>query len=227
MKLFLKMLLLAAMASATVSLAEVASGSKDIVVLQPQDLPQAARIEGQSMDLHSLSNGKTYLYIEQQQLGRLVILDVTDPARITQVGSVTLETPAVFDFSLPLGDSATLICLRDRSGFAVFSFKNPKNPQIITPSALLQGNKVQEINEHALLMTSLPLPGCGEAPRDYRIVDLSNLREPRILDTVKNVQKTQVRRETGTTFLLGENGLTVIRRPNQEAIYLAESTYTN
>lgn len=103
MKLFLKMLLLAAMASATVSLAEVASGSKDIVVLQPQDLPQAARIAGQSMELHSLGNGKTYLYIEQQQLGRLVILDVTDPARITQVGSVSLETPAVFDFSSPWG----------------------------------------------------------------------------------------------------------------------------
>ncbi len=227
MKLFLKMLLLAATASATVAFAQVASKYKDIVVLQPQDLPEIARIAGQSMDLHSLGNGRTYLYVEQQQLGRLVILDVTDPARIKQVGLTSLQIPAAFYFSSPLGDFADLVCFRDHPGFAVMDFKNPKNPQLTMPSALAQEDQAQVINAHGLLMTSAGQPACGESPRDYNIVDSSNPLAPRILDKVRNVQKTLVRAETGTTFLLGEEGLTVVRRPNQEATYLAESTYTN
>jgi hypothetical protein len=227
MKLFLKMLLLAAVASATVALAQVSSKYKDIVVLQPQDLPQDARIAGQSMDLHSLGNGRTYLYIEQQQLGRLVILDVTDPARIKQVGFTSLQIPAAFYFSSPLGDFADLVCFRDHPGFAVMNFKNPKNPELTTSSALAQGDLVQAINVHGLLMTSVGQPACGESPQDYNIVDSSHPQAPRVLDTVRNVQKTLVRAETGTTFLLGEDGLTVVRRPTQEATFLAESTYTN
>ena len=165
MKLFLKMLLLAATASATVALAQVASEYKDIVVLQPQDLPEAARIAGQSMELHSLGNGKTYLYIEQQQLGQMVILDITNPARIKQVASTSLQVPAAFYFSSPLGDSADLVCFRDHPGFAVMNFKNPKNPELTMPSALAQEDQVQAINVHGLLMTSVGQPACGESPR--------------------------------------------------------------
>jgi hypothetical protein len=225
MKLFPKVLLLAAMASATVAFAQVESRQKDLVVLQPQDLPQDTRNAGQSMDLYSLGNGETYLYIEQHQLGRLVILDVTDPARIKQVGIANLQTPAPFYFSSSLGDFTDLVCFRDRPGFAVMDFKNPREPQLTTSSALAQEDQAKVIN--GLLMTSAGQPACGESPQDYNIFDTSQPQVPQILGTVRNVQKTLVRTETGTTFLLGEDGLTVVRRPNQEETYSAESSYTN
>jgi hypothetical protein len=43
---------------------------------------------------------------------------------------------------------------------------------------------------------------------------------PRLLATVANVTKQATRRETGTTFPLGENGVTVVRQVNVERQYL-------
>jgi hypothetical protein len=72
--------LAALLAIAPVADAEAHPQLESIVILRPVDLPQAAQTPGQSIKLFALTNGRTYLYIEQQQLGRLVILDVTDPA---------------------------------------------------------------------------------------------------------------------------------------------------
>jgi hypothetical protein len=62
----LAMLLCAATFIAMPSGAQITSQSKDIVVLLPRDLPEIAQSAGQSMALHALGNGNTYLYIEQQ-----------------------------------------------------------------------------------------------------------------------------------------------------------------
>src|ERR1035441_829047 len=116
MKRTLTILLAASLASAAVAGGEVASQQKSIVLMQSTDLPQVARSAGQSMELYALNNGETYLYIEQQQLGRLAILDVTDPAHIKTVGIAQMNLPEAFDFAAPIAPSAFLVNFRDGKG---------------------------------------------------------------------------------------------------------------
>ena len=58
-------------------------------------------------------------------------------------------------------------------------------------------------------------------------MDSFNPANPRLLATVKNVQKEVEKDDTGTTFLLGADGLTVIRRPDVEQQYELDSNYAN
>ena len=51
-----------------------ARASHKIVVVQPKDLPELARQSGEAMFLHHTIDGKTFLYIEQNRGGRLVVL---------------------------------------------------------------------------------------------------------------------------------------------------------
>ena len=56
-------------------------------------------------------------------------------------------------------------------------------------------------------------------PQDYQVVDSFNPANPVLLDTVRLVTDKTTRDETGTTFLLGSEGLTIIRRPRVEEEY--------
>jgi hypothetical protein len=63
--------------------------------------------------------------------------------------------------------------------------------------------------------------------QDYSIVDASNPGAPQLLGTVKHV-KTEIANESmGTTYLLGEDGLTVVRRPAVELTERQQSSYSN
>jgi hypothetical protein len=80
--------------AATVSLllaaqacAEVHSKTNELIVVQPKDLPELARIPGNSFFLYSDNSGSTYLYVEQQQGARRTAFDVTDPSKIKVVTS--------------------------------------------------------------------------------------------------------------------------------------------
>ena len=227
MERFSRILLVAALASAAIASAEVASQSRNIIVMQPQDLPQLVRAAGQSMVLHPLGNGFTYLYIEQQQLGRVAILDVTDMARIIAVGSVKLETPVVFDFAERLGDQAILVRFRDGSGSAVMDLRKPKNPVFTPASPLLQGIDSGGIGRFGLLISSAPHTVGGPAVQNYRIVDSSSPVAPQLLGTVEGVQSELANEDTGATFLLGSDGLTVVRRPAVELQNYLQNSYTD
>ena len=227
MERFSRIFLAAALASATIASAEIASNSRNIVVMQPQDLPQLARVGGQSMVLHPLGNGLTYLYIEQQQLGRVAILDVTDMARIRAVGSVKLDTAVAFDFAEPLGDRAILVRFRDGSGSAVMDLRKPNIPVFSPASPLLQGIDSGTVGSFGLLISSAPRAVGGPAVEDYRIVDSSTPAAPQLLDTVAGVQSELANEDTGATFLLGSNGLTVVRRPAVELQNYLQNSYTD
>jgi hypothetical protein len=224
---FSRIFLAAVIASATIAGAEVASKSGTIIVVQPQDLPQLAQSAGQSMLLHPLVNGLTYLYVEQQQLGRIAVLDVTDMARIKAIGSVKLETPVAFDFAEQLGDTAILIRYRDGSGSAVMDLRQPKSPVLKPASPLLQTIDSDKIGTSGLLIASVPRSMGESAARDYRIVDSSAPAAPQLLGTVRGVQAEWTKEDTGTVFLLGLDGLTVVRRPAVELQNRLETSYTN
>jgi hypothetical protein len=222
---FGKAVLMAAFASAAITHAEVAS--KTIVVLQPQDLPQAAQATGESMALHVLENGLTYLYVEQQQIGQLAIFDVTDPARIRPVGLAKLDAPGIFDFGETVNDSAILVSFRDGTGAALLDLHQPKAPVLSPAAAFLGGTRAEKLGRFGLVMANETKVAGVPVAHDYTIVDTSNPGAPRLLDTVKHVKKELANESMGTTYLLGEDGLTVVRRPAVELTERQQSNYSN
>jgi len=221
---FRKAVLMAAFATAAITHAELAS--KSIVVLQPQDLPQSAQVAGQSMALHVLENGLTYLYIEQQ-MGQLAILDVTDPAHIQPVGVVKLDATGAFDFGETVNDSAILVSFRDGTGAALLDLRKPKAPVLSPAAAYLEGTRAEKLGQFGLVMANDTKGSGVRVAQDYSIVDASNPGAPQLLGTVKHV-KTEIANESmGTTYLLGEDGLTVVRRPAVELIERQQSSYSN
>lgn len=222
-----KTLSIIVLASASFAAAEVISESKDIVVLQPQDLPQLSRAAGQSMELVSPGNGKTYLYIEQQQLAQLLILDVTDMAHIKEAVTVKLDLPAAFDFASSAGPAASLVRFRGTGTFAILNYANPLHPTLAAAGEPIHGTEAEPIGDHELLISERHIFTSAVRPRDYQIVDATNTQAPRLLSTVQDVQQTIQREETGTTFLLGTNGLTIIRQPKQEVRNWLESNYAS
>jgi len=149
------------------------------VLIAPTDLPVLARQSGEAMLLHETIDGRTLLYVEQQQGARLAVFDVTDPAHIKGENSVQLASSGPFDFVSPLGDQAELVRFRRNHEDAVLSFPRVKDPSLKT----LQG---------AALQDSILAPG-------------NNF--------------LSVKADTGTSFVLKEDGLYVIRRPALESIH--------
>jgi hypothetical protein len=207
--------------------AEVTSRSKDIIVEQPQDLPEAAQAPGQSMKLFSVGNGRTYLYIEQQQLGRLAILDVTDPGHVKSVGIVRIQAAAPFDFVRDLGQTAALVAFRDNKGAAILDFSKPDEPTLKSTDALRQGAHTEPIGDTGFLLVSEPRMNVDIPTHDIQVIDSSDVRAPRVMATIEKVQKRLTNPDTGTTYLLGKAGLTVIRQPKIEEANHAEESYTN
>jgi hypothetical protein len=165
----------AIMMSATVH----ADPFKNSIVVPPADLPALARQSGEAMLLHETIDGRTLLYVEQQQGARLAVFDVTDPVHIKGENSVQLDAQGPFDFVVPLGDQAELVRFRQSHEEAVLSFPRIKDPSL----KAVQGSALH-----------------------YAISGPEN-----------NV--IAVKADTGTTFMLRENGLYVIRRPDLESIH--------
>src|ERR1700756_2111588 len=74
-----------------------AGPSNNLILVPPAVLAELARQQGEAMLLLDTIDGRTPLYIEQNQGARLAILDVTDPGHVKGEGSVQLDA-APFDF---------------------------------------------------------------------------------------------------------------------------------
>jgi hypothetical protein len=199
--------------------AEVHSKTNELIVVQPKDLPEQARMAGNSFFLYSDSAGSTYLYVEQQQGARLTAFDVTDPGKIKVVASTSITGPGAFDFVRPLGGHGELVRYRDNKSVAVLDLHNVKAPTLHTINGLSEGGATEVLGESGFLMVNEPYNYVRATPRDYQVVEISSPSEPTLLATVAQVKHKLVKDDTGTTFLLGSEGLTVIRRPRVEDDY--------
>jgi hypothetical protein len=199
--------------------AEVRSKTKELIVVEPRDLPEQAQIPGNSFFLYSDNSGSTYLYVEQQQGARLTAFDVTDPSKIKVVISTPITAPGAFDFVRPLGGHGELVRFRDSKGVAILDLHNVSKPTLHTINGLSEGGLTEELGESGILMVNEPYDYVRATPRDYQVVDISSPSEPMLLMTVAQVKHKLVKNDTGTTFLLGSEGLTVIRRPRVEVEY--------
>lgn len=213
------LLAISALVIAMPSHAELRSKSGDIIILQPADLPEQAQTIGNSMLLHEDGSGSTFLYIEQQQGARLVVFDVSEPAKVKFVSSVPLSVPGTFDFVRSLGDSAELLRFRENKGVAVLDLHKAKIPILRTVKSLNDTGRTESIGETGLLLINEPFDYVRAVPRNYQVVDLSSPTNPTLLATISDVKHTVTRDETGTTYLLGRDGLSVIRRPRIEDDY--------
>lgn len=203
--------------------AEIHSKSKNLVVMEAHDLPEQAQLPGDSLFLHSDNAGSTYLYVEQQQGARLSVFDVTDPARIKLVVSTPLAAEGAFDFVRPLGKNTELVYFGDGQKEAVLNLRKAKRPVFQAISEVTDLGTAETLGESGLLVTNQPYEYVSATARDYQVVDIA-ASSPTQLTTVKDVTHRVTNDETGTTFLLGSNGLTVVRRLNVEDDYKVHQT---
>jgi hypothetical protein len=168
-----------------------AKPSNETILVGPTDLPELARQGGEAMLLHEAVDGNMLLYIEQNHGARLAIFDVTDPAHIKGRGSVELGASEPFDFISPLGNHAELVRFRQRDEDAVLDFLRAKDPQLKT----VQG---------VALQGAIARRGNGESTPGGQTME---------------VREEMTNAITGTTFMLTEGGLYVIRRPAVESLH--------
>lgn len=211
-------LVVAAAGLTSTAQAEIHSKSKELVVMEGRDLPELAQLPGNSLFLHSDNAGGTYLYVEQRQGARLSVFDVTDPARIKLVVSTRLAAEGAFDFVRPLGDHAELVYFRDGDKEAMLDLRKANKPVLRTISNETDLGLAETLGQSGLLVTGEAYNYVPAVARDYRVVDISTTY-PTQLVTVQDVKHRVTNDETGTTFLLGGNGLTVVRRIDVENEY--------
>jgi hypothetical protein len=192
-----------------------ANPSNNIVVVPPTDLPELARQSGEAMLLHDTIDGRAILYVEQEQGARLAIFDVTDHVNIKGEGSVQLGSAGPFDFVSPIGSKQELIQYRQGHEDAVLDFHKVNLPNLkAVPGLTLQG-PITRLGNDGFIVTSQDT----ELPRarDYQVVDTASAQLLNAVFDVKQVREEISKADTGTTFLLSENGLYIVRRPAIES----------
>ena len=205
--------------------AEIHQKSNDLVVMEARDLPEQAQTPGNSIFLHSDNAGDTYLYVEQQQGARLSVFDVTDPARIKLVVSMTLPEQGAFDFVRPLGYNAELVYFRDSQKEAVLDLRKARRPVLRMIPAMTDFGPAEPLGESSFLVTTQAHTYTPAVARDYQVIDVAG-SVPTQLSTVKDVKHRVTNDYTGTTFLLGSEGLTVVRRLSVENDYKEQQLQT-
>jgi hypothetical protein len=193
-----------------------ASSLGNIVVVQPSELPAASREYSEAMMLHHTVSGRMFLYIEQEQGTKLAVLDVTNPARIKAGKPVALSVPGPFDFVGSAGSRSELIRFRGTGQEAVLDLHKAKIPSVdVLPELTVTGHLMALREDNAVM-----------SPAQYQIVDAAAATPYQHVADVKGVKQEITDNETGTTYLLAEEGLFVVRRPAVAASVL-ESVANN
>jgi hypothetical protein len=203
------------LAALTVVSAGYANPSNDIVLVPPTNLPTLARQGGEAMFLHDSKDGRIFLYVEQLQGTQLAIFDVTDPTHVKGEGSVQLDASGPFDFVADLGKRGELVRFREGQGEAVLDLRN--NPVLTKVQGLDTRDSTILLADYASRLTGQGFAPVGQGPRDYKIFQSGESPSDDRVIEVRQVRQDVTNPDTGTTFLLAENGLYLIRRPALEA----------
>ena len=193
-----------------------AKPSNAIVLVRPMDLPTLARQSGEAMFLHDTEDGRIFLYVEQHEGAQLAIFDVTDPAHVKGEGSVQLDSAGQFDFVADLGKRGELVRFRGDQGEAVLDLY--KTPVLKKVPGLDTRNSTILLADDDSRLTGLAIsPALGQGMRDYKIFQSGESPNDDRVVEVRQVRQEVTNADTGTTFLLAENGLYLIRRPALES----------
>lgn len=188
----------------------------NLVLVRPAQLPELARQSGEGLFLHQTLDGRTLLYVEHDQGARLAILDVTDPSRIKDRGSVPLEAIGPFDFVSSLGDRAALVRFRQGHAYAVLDLHNARAPTLRRIQGLTLQGHIMPLGADGFTVSAQADADASQT-RDYQVVDTANLQAINRVFDVSQVRAEISNSDTGTTFLLTDSGLYLIRRPAVES----------
>jgi hypothetical protein len=191
-----------------------ANSSDKILVVPPTDLPELALQTGEAMLLRDTADGRALLYVEQPQGSRLAIFNVTDPVHVKGEGSVQLGTSGTFDFVSPIGSKQELIRFRQGGESAVLDF-HKELPNLRAIEGLTLRGSIKPLGNDGFIVAGQDM----ERPpaRDYQVVDIASEAEYLSVFDVKQVHAEVSKADTGTTFLLGDDGLYMVRRPAAES----------
>jgi hypothetical protein len=185
------------------------------IVVQPADLPELARQPGLGMLLHDAADGRTLLYVEQSQGARLAVFDVTNPAHIKSDGAVQLDAPGPFDFVSTFGKRTEVVRFRQGQGDAVLDLNRANVPTLKTVQPLAsQGSKWSFDADR--VTDGRPTESSARPSLVDQVGEPASLEEFKGALAAIHVREQVTKRDTGTTFLLTESGLYVIRRPVAE-----------
>jgi hypothetical protein len=195
----------------------LAAPSSNLIVVPPAKLPASARQSGDAMFLHETIDGTTLLYIEENQGSRLAIFDVTDPAHVKGEGSVVVDAPGPFDFVSSLGNRAELIRFRQDQGNAVLDLHKAKVPVLKTPQGLTLEGAAVPLGNDGPTVSSRALAD-SQLARDYQVQVVNTANSPELsrVFNLKGIREEITKYDTGTTFLLTDDGLFLVRRPVKE-----------
>jgi len=191
-----------------------ATPSNEIILVGPTSLPSLARQSGDSMFLHDSKDGQTLLYVEQRQGAQLAIFDVTDPAHVKGEGSVQLGGEP-FDFVADLGKRGVLVRFRGDQGEAVLDLRNTPTLMKI-PGLETQNSTILLADDGSRLTGQAVNATVSQSTRDYKVFQSGESPSDDRVVEVKHVHQEVTNPDTGTTFLLAEDGLYLIRRPALE-----------
>jgi hypothetical protein len=198
-----------------------ANPSSNIVVVPPTDLPELARQAGDEMFLRDASGGRTFLYVEQNHGAQLAVFDVTDPRHVKSDGSVQLGTHGPFDFVSPLGGEKELVRFRQDQGEAALDFHRAGSPSLKELPGLDSPRQLTLLGNVGFNVSGPAVPGPEATDpqpiRNYQVFDTSSSRDPVPVFELKQDREELTKQDTGTTFLLTEGGLFLIRRPHAES----------
>jgi hypothetical protein len=192
-----------------------AGPSENPIVVQPAALPELARQPGQSMLLHDSADGRTLLYVEQNQGARLAIFDVTYPAHVKGDGAMQLDAPGPFDFVSTIGKRAEVVRFRQGQGDAVLDLNKVNAPALKMPQRLTLQDTTAPLVEDGISASSAIDPR-AQPSQNYPLVETETLEEYKGVLDARQIRGQVTKRDTGTTFVLTESGLYVIRRPAAE-----------
>lgn len=197
------------------------NSQSNIRIVPPSALPDSAQQPSQDLFVHAAGNGTSYLYLEQGRGARLAILDVTVPARIRLAATVDTGIEKPFDFVQPVGSDFELIRFRDGSGSALLNLQKPESPRVENVEWTTL-EPVEALGDSGFLAVALQTSRqpFHRAQRDIHVLSSDHL--PHLLTTVEGVTRTAELQETGTVFLLGSRGLTVVRCLDKEQRYATE-----
>jgi hypothetical protein len=186
--------------------------SNNLIVVPPTDLPELAQQTGEAMRLHDTNDGRTHLYIEQNNGAQLAIFDVTDPSHVKGEGSAQIDAPGPFYFVSTLGARAEVVRFRQGQGGAVLDLHKVNDPTLTKVQGLALHGATVALGDDAFTVTSQP-DSAARSTRDFQVVDAASAGDLNHVFDVREVREELTKHDTGTTFLLTKSGLYIVRRP--------------
>lgn len=194
--------------------------SRTLDVESPDNMSVLAVQHSAAMYLYSSDDGSTLLYVESQNGRQLSILDVTDPSQVERFAPVALAAPAAYDFVRYVGHHEVLIRYRDGAGVALLNLAHYKHPTLMPAKPFESAVVLGHVGATGLLMAQTKAAAASEpalTPHNYEVVDTLHPDHPRLLATIDGVRQMLARGDTGTLFLLNQDGVTMVRRLRVEA----------